>query len=292
MREERHDADHHDDADREAPVVADDEVVPELREPTDPLHGVTSPDVIARAPIERSTNATSASDTPTTNAMTSEERCVTGGPVDARTLGRPEDAERREHHADAELHRVLGHPREGLVDDHRGDEHYNQRSRGADRRQADVALRAAKGHDDERHFEAFEEDPLERDRERVPVVAGFGSSGLELGHLGPIDRILVVQSLQAAGSEDRLAQPLEPEEQEQRADDESQRVDRELRERRAEHGDDDRQGTERGSDAPPGRPPSPSDADGEHDRHGLDHLDRAREERRDDDEQVVHLASG
>ena len=128
------------------------------------------------------------------------------------------------------------------MDDHRGDEHHDQRSRGADRRQADVALRATEGHDDERHFEAFEEHALERDRERVPVVAGFGSGGLELRHLGPIDRILVVQSLQTAGSEDRLAQPLEPEEQEQRADDEAQRVDRQLRERRAEHGDDDRRG--------------------------------------------------
>ena len=63
-------------------------------------------------------------------------------------------------------------------------EHDDQRSRGADRRQADVALRATERHHDERDLEAFEEHALERDRERVPVVTGPRSGGLELRDLG------------------------------------------------------------------------------------------------------------
>ena len=47
------------------------------------------------------------------------------------------------------------------------------------------------------------------------------------------DRLLVVQRLEAACAQDRLAQPLQSEHQQQAADDEAQHIDRHERERRA-----------------------------------------------------------
>ena len=51
---------------------------------------------------------------------------------------------------------------------------------------------------------------------------------------GFVDRFLVVQRLQAARAQDRLAQPLQSEDQQHRAHDEPQRVDRQVRQRRAQ----------------------------------------------------------
>ena len=99
----------------------------------------------------------------------------------------------------------------------------------------------------------FEEHALERDRERVPVVCRSLAVGAEQRDLGFVDRVLVVQRLQAARAQDRLAQPLQPEDQQHRADDESQRVDRQVRERGAERGDDD------GERRPAAATPHPAD---------------------------------
>ena len=60
-------------------------------------------------------------------------------------------------------------------------------------------------------------------------------------------RVLVVQRLVAARAQNRLAQPLQTEDEQQRADDEAERLDREQRERGAEHGDDHRQHDRRGT---------------------------------------------
>ena len=69
------------------------------------------------------------------------------------------------------------------------------------------------------------------------AVARRGASGALL--LGE-DRVLVVQRLEATGPQDRLAEPLQSEDQQERADEQAQAVDRQDRQRGAERGDDDR----------------------------------------------------
>ena len=89
-------------------------------------------------------------------------------------------------------------------------------------------LRAAERDHDERDLESLEEHALERDGEGVPVDrAGTPRACSAASTLFFEDLFFVVQRLQPAGAQDRLAQPLQTEHQQQRADDESQRVDRE-----------------------------------------------------------------
>ena len=100
------------------------------------------------------------------------ERGVVAGPVRARAFRRPEDPERRQHHADRELQRVLRHARERCAHEHADDDDEHERRARAERGEADVALRAAERDDDERDLEAFEQHALEREREAVPVDPG------------------------------------------------------------------------------------------------------------------------
>ena len=80
--------------------------------------------------------------------------------------------------------------------------------------------------DDERHLEAFEEHAFERQRERVGVEAGLRRSSRrsELRDIPLEDLLLVVQWDVARGAQQRLAQPLQPEAQQQEADDDAQGV--------------------------------------------------------------------
>ena len=97
-----------------------------------------------------------------------------------------------------------------------------------------------------------------------------------------------MQRDQPGAPQDRLAQPLQTEDEEQRADDEPQVVDRDERQRGAERGDDGGQRDDRGAHAGQRGAPVTGRAHREHDRQRLDHLDRAREERRDDEEAGGH----
>ena len=182
-----------------------------------------------------------------------------------------------------------GHARQRFVDDDGGDEHDDQRGRGADRRQPDVALSAPERHHDEGDLEALEEHTLEGDGERVPVVTGFAARGAQQRDLGLVDRLFVVHGLEPAGAQDRLPQPLQTEQEQQGADDEPHRIDRQMRERRAEQGHDHRQREECDTDAPGRGSPPARHADGQDDGDRLDHLDRARQEGGGDDQNAVHL---
>ena len=55
--------------------------------------------------------------------------------------------------------------------------------------------------------------------------------------------------------------------------------------------DDHRQTGERRCDSPTRRAPAPGHADGQHDREGLDHLDRGSQKRRYEQQEGVHPAS-
>ena len=83
---------------------------------------------------------------------------------------------------------------------------------------------SAERQDDERHLEPLQEHALEREGEAVPIEPGalVTRSGFGLRSSSREDRVLVVQRLEAARAQDRLAQPLEAEDEQQRADDESQ----------------------------------------------------------------------
>ncbi len=74
------------------------------------------------------------------------------------------------------------------------------------------------GNDDESDLEAFEQHPFERDDEGVPVDPGPVAGGSPCGAfaLGK-GRIFVAQCLETAGTQDRLAEPLQAEDEQDAA---------------------------------------------------------------------------
>ena len=138
-------------------------------------------------------------------------------------LGSPEDAERGQHDPHHELHGVLRHAGQRRPD---RDPTSTTRTTALRRRggQGDVVLIAAEGQDDEDHLEALEHHALEGEGEGVPVLTtsprrprcDCGAAATCCWKIG----VLVVQGLVAARAQDRLAQPLQAEDQEQAADDE------------------------------------------------------------------------
>jgi hypothetical protein len=107
-----------------------------------------------------------------------------------------------------------------------------------------------------------------------------------------------VKGLVPARAQNRLAQPLEAESKEQRADDEAERPDRDVLESRSECGDDRGEHEGRGADAHQCRAPAADDPDREHDRQCLHRLDGTCEEGGEEEEDVVrhggcaHTAGG
>ena len=218
------------------------------------------------------------------------QRGVVARPVRTGALRRPEDAEGRQHDADRELHRILGHAGERSADEDADDGDEHERDAGAERREADASLRASEREHDEGDLEALEQHALEREREAVPVEARalLVQCGARLRRLACEDRRLVVERLVAARAQNRLPQPLQAERQQEAADHEAEDVDRDERQRRPERRDDRRERDGRGREPRERRPPAARDARREHDRERLDELDGAREERRGDEERGGH----
>src|SRR5207249_464390 len=102
------------------------------------------------------------------------------------------------------------------------------------------------------------------------------------------DLVLVVERLVAAGAQDRLAQPLQTEDEQQGADEEPQGIDRDQGERRPERADGRGERNGGGADARERRSPIPCHPDRQHDRQRLDHLDGAGDEGRREEEGGVH----
>ena len=88
------------------------------------------------------------------------------------------------------------------------------------------------------------------------------AGGLGFGALAPERLVLVVHRLVAAGAQDRLAQPLQAEDEQQRTHHQAKRVDRNLLQRRAERRDEHREhdgrGSRRRSASSASRAPSPT----------------------------------
>ncbi len=143
----------------------------------------------------------------------------------------------------------------------------------------------AEGDHDEDDFQALEEHALEGEGEGVPVAdaaPGLPGRGLGGGDLPQVRARLVVQGLVAGRPEHGLAQPLEAEDQQQRADDEAQAGQRQVADRGADRGGDHGQDDERDGHALERGLPLPGDARGQDDGERLDGFDRARDEDRED----------
>ena len=206
----------------------------------------------------------------------------------------PEDPERGEHHADAELHACSRAP---------GSAGGARRARRAARRpRPRPAPSAARPTLCCAPPNVTTMNATSRPSRNTPlnatvnvyqsmprVVAGGRASGALL--LG-VDRVLVVQRLEAARPQDRLPQPLQSED---RAGPRRRTVaGRRSAGRRARGRAPRRRSRSAASAAATpmiGRSPAPGDADGEHDRERLDHLDRAGQERRGDQQDVVGHAA-
>src|SRR6476620_4271887 len=86
----------------------------------------------------------------------------------------------------------------------------------------DVVGVEAEGDHDKYDLEAFQEDALERDDEAEPVEAELALGSGRPGSCEFLleDRFLVVDGLETGRAKDRLSQPLEAKDQEERADEE------------------------------------------------------------------------
>ncbi len=167
--------------------------------------------------------------------------------------------------------------------------------RGRRDRQSEPPLGRAEGDDDEGDLEALEEHALEGDGERVPIHLPRAGErdGAGLPALTRERLRFVVQRLVAGGAEDRLAQPLQAESEQQGPHDEPQRPDRDVLQRRAERGDDHGEHHRRCADADHRRAPAADDPDREDDGQCLDRLDRGGNERGQEDEDgVAHGSAG
>ena len=168
------------------------------------------------------------------------------------------------------------------MDGQAGQDDQGDGDRGGGGGQRHVVLVGAEGQHDEHHLEALQEHALEGDRERVGIKPLRHAAGL-VGRqpLTLEDRVLVVERLVARGAQDRLAHPLQAEDQQQTADHHAQHTDRQGGEPRAERGGDRGQSHECGADADERGAPAAGRADREHDRQGLDALHGAGQEHRD-----------
>ena len=92
-----------------------------------------------------------------------------------------------------------------------------------------------------------------------------------------------MESLAATRPQDRLAKPLQAEDEQEAADDDAKRPDRHRGEGRPEHGEEDRENDQPGSDTRQGRAPAAGHPHRQHDRHSLDRLDGTGQEDGDDE---------
>ena len=116
------------------PVVADHEIPDEARQRLEPAHPASSAWPAGAASARRRSSTTWPSAQHEHQRNDREQRAVAAGPVGARALRPPEGAERGQHHADGELHRVLGHARERGVDRDAGERDERHRRRPPPRR--------------------------------------------------------------------------------------------------------------------------------------------------------------
>ena len=162
---------------------------------------------------------------------------------------------------------------------------------GGHRCQADVVLVGPEREHDEHDLEPLEQHALERNREGVGIEPGTVDAPRRAGgrELLLVRLALIVERLQPGGAQDRLAKPLQAEDQQQRPDDQPQHVDRQRGQRRPERGHKRRQRDDCRACPVQRRGPAAGGADCEHDRQRLDRLYGAGDEHRQSE---AELGSG
>ena len=97
------------------------------------------------------------------------QREILTRPGNAEPLAGPEHAKGRQHNADAELQRVLGHPRERLVDGDADGEDDQARRQRAEPGGPQKTATGADGDDDEHDLKPFEQHRLECGQTGDPI---------------------------------------------------------------------------------------------------------------------------
>jgi len=231
---------------------------------------------------------TNANDARQTKRGARRQRRVAARPVRARALGRPEDPERREHHATANFIAFSGTRASGACTAMPVAATSTDGGRGAHRGERDRSLALPEGEDDERHLEPFEEDALEGERETICVE----------GRRAPCSPRLERWRARARRSRPRRGAPSGRSARRIafrshcQAEDEQEGTGRRAggcrvgsrsslgRERRADRRERHDRGTRPAREGAPAR----ARARGEDDCQRLDHLDRTRQERGEDEE--------
>ena len=211
---------------------------------------------------------------------------VAARPVHTGSFADPEHAEAGQHDADHGLDGVLGDFAQLARHQQADDSHQNRCGRRRQGGKAEAVLGRAQADHNEDDLGAFQEHALEGDGEPDAVVLlgpGRGRCSrralvvrAELGHRCRINLVLVVRVLVPARPQDRLAQPRQPEHQQEGPDDHAQRVERDVADQRdadGEHEDPEHQQGRPG--AFEGGTPAAAHAGRHHDGQRLDHLDQA-----------------
>ena len=203
----------------------------------------------------------------------------------AEPFHRPERPVRCEEQSDRVLQGVLRYRRQWSTRNRPDCAHDERGNPGGGGRDRHVPCVEPERDHDEHDLDALKEYALERHHEAEPVqpqppLPGRGPAG---GRLLPELVVLVVTCLEPRGPQDRLAQPLQPEDQQQNPHDQlqsrpwqpsGQGVPDDRRERAQRH--------ERRRSAGEGRTPTAGEPHRQHDGQCLDQLDERRDERRDD----------
>ena len=167
----------------------------------------------------------------------------------------------------AYLRRFSGTCVERPVHEHAQQRDQDHRAGRAYSREGYVLRSGPEGHHDKHHLEPFEQHPLERQGEGVPVQPGPHLARLRLRRLQflLIRCRLVVQCLIAAGPQNCLPQPLQAKHEEQRTHHQAEAIDRDDGERRPQYATDHGEHHQRAAHTNQSRPPPAGHARRQHD---------------------------
>jgi len=200
----------------------------------------------------------------------------------AQPFDGPERAVGGQEQPDRVLQGVLRYGRQRPAGQHPQGGHDQPGQYRRDGRDRDVTGIEAEGDHDEHHLDALQEHALERDYEAepvqpepVPLAGGAGGPRLFVELLR-----LVVACLEPGAAQDRLAQPLQAEDEQQHPDHQLQRRTRQPGGQRVTNdGGEPAKRHQRGEGAGQRGAPAPGQPHRQHDGQRLDELDEGRDER-------------
>ena len=146
-----------------------------------------------------------------------DDREIRARPSHAETLSGPEDAERGQHHADGELERVFGNPRQRAMHDKPAPATSRHAASAPALAGTSSPRPALTRNHDEHHFKSFEKHGLEAGERSEPIEPRLVAAGLlaQFRRFGREGRGFIMQRDDAGGAQDRLSQPAHAEQQQQ-----------------------------------------------------------------------------